>query len=240
MTFLASVFHTFVTNWTSTARTGQLSCPAVETYVVRVWLPDEPGALGRVASQIGEIGGDVVGIEILERGAGQAVDELTVALPAGASLDGLLAQIASVPGVAIEDVRAVVGDRPDVAIVSLEVAARLVELEPCKRIDGLAHEVLELFEASWASVIDADTGTALVELGSGPESAWLAAFVLGSRHLEPEDRSSAIPADLAWARIDSRNQVITVGRAAPFRARERRQMVTLARIASGLLVGPPA
>jgi len=48
------------------------------TYVIRVWLPDRPGALGAVASRIGAVGGDVVAIDILERGAGRAIDELVV------------------------------------------------------------------------------------------------------------------------------------------------------------------
>ena len=39
------------------------------TYVVRVWVPDRPGALGAVASRIGAVRGDLVGVDILERGA---------------------------------------------------------------------------------------------------------------------------------------------------------------------------
>ncbi len=46
---------------------------------MRVWLPDRPGALGAVASRIGAVRGDVVGIDILETGDGVAVDELVVA-----------------------------------------------------------------------------------------------------------------------------------------------------------------
>jgi hypothetical protein len=52
----------------------------VETFVVRVWLPDRPGALGAVASRIGAVGGDLVGIDILERGGGRVIDELVVEL----------------------------------------------------------------------------------------------------------------------------------------------------------------
>src|SRR5215207_7981255 len=52
------------------------SVPLVETFVIRMWLPDRPGALGQVASRIGGVRGDVVGIDILERENGQAVDEL--------------------------------------------------------------------------------------------------------------------------------------------------------------------
>ena len=50
----------------------------MQTYVLRLWLPDIPGTLGRVAAAIGEANGDVIGIEILERGAGMAIDELIV------------------------------------------------------------------------------------------------------------------------------------------------------------------
>jgi ACT domain-containing protein len=43
-------------------------------YVVRIALPDRPGALGLVASRIGAVGGDIVAINILEREDGRAVD----------------------------------------------------------------------------------------------------------------------------------------------------------------------
>ena len=49
--------------------------------VVRVWLPDRPGALGLVASRIGAIGGDIVGVDVLERSEHVAVDEFAVVLP---------------------------------------------------------------------------------------------------------------------------------------------------------------
>src|SRR5258708_2115710 len=54
---------------------------AMRSFVVRVWLPDRPGALGAVASRIGSVRGDLTGIEILERGGGRAIDELIVELP---------------------------------------------------------------------------------------------------------------------------------------------------------------
>ena len=48
--------------------------------LVRVWLPDRPGALGLVASRIGAVDGDIVGIDVLERGDDVAVDEFAVVL----------------------------------------------------------------------------------------------------------------------------------------------------------------
>ena len=54
---------------------------------MRIWLPDAPGVLGAVAAEIGAVKGNVVGLEVLEREAGVAIDELVVELPdeAGAS-----------------------------------------------------------------------------------------------------------------------------------------------------------
>ena len=69
------------------------------TYVVRVWLPDRPGALGQVASRIGAVRGDVTGIDILERGAGRAIDELVVELPDDELLPLLIDEIGQVDGV---------------------------------------------------------------------------------------------------------------------------------------------
>ena len=74
--------------------------------------------------------GDVVGIEILERGGGSAIDELVVSLPDEVSRELLLAEIAQVDGVAIEDLRPIEAGRPDAGMLALEIVASLVETEP--------------------------------------------------------------------------------------------------------------
>src|ERR671911_331740 len=102
------------------------SVPLVESFVIRMWLPDRPGALGQVASRIGAVRGDVVGIEILEREGGQAVDELVVELPDDALVDLLVAEVRQVDGVAVEEVRPVADARHDPRLDALEAAAQLV------------------------------------------------------------------------------------------------------------------
>src|SRR6187200_640764 len=89
------------------------------TLVVRVWLPDRPGALGQVASRIGAVRGDVTGIDILERGGGRAVDELVISLPDLSDISLLVAEITQVDGVAVEDVRKVPADLPDHSLRAL-------------------------------------------------------------------------------------------------------------------------
>lgn len=74
-------------------------------YVVRIALPDRPGALGLVASRIGAVGGDIVAINILERQDGRAVDEFVVEI--GQELIDLLqSEVHEVDGVSILDIRA--------------------------------------------------------------------------------------------------------------------------------------
>ncbi|MGH9269291.1 MAG: amino acid-binding protein, partial [Acidimicrobiales bacterium] len=97
------------------------------TYVVRVWIPDRPGALGAVASRIGAVRGDVVGIDILERGAGVAVDELVVMLPDDDLVALLISEIGQVDGVVVEDLRPAPGPLPDPRVAALESAELLVQ-----------------------------------------------------------------------------------------------------------------
>jgi len=74
-------------------------------YVVRIALPDRPGALGLVASRIGAVGGDIVAINILEREEGRAVDEFVVEI--GQDLIDLLqSEIHEVDGVSVLEIRA--------------------------------------------------------------------------------------------------------------------------------------
>ncbi|HSZ35621.1 MAG TPA: hypothetical protein VK773_00910, partial [Acidimicrobiales bacterium] len=69
-------------------------------YVVRIALPDRPGALGLVASRIGAVGGDIVAINILEREDGRAVDEFVLEI--GQDLIDLLqSEIHEVDGVSV-------------------------------------------------------------------------------------------------------------------------------------------
>ncbi|MFM2073163.1 MAG: hypothetical protein RLZZ623_3427 [Actinomycetota bacterium] len=216
----------------------------VETYVVRVWMPDRPGALGQVASRIGAVRGDVVGIDILERGGGKVIDELVVALPDGSVVDLLVAEISQVDGVAVEDVQRVPPERPDPGLAALDLAARLVETSPSERLAAFCSGLATLFEADWVMAVDLITGETAQLLGVGPDSAWLTAFVEGSRHLadgaaEQSPPGDFTPGDLAWGIVDSAEQVIALGRSArPLHMRERRQLSRLCRIHSALLIAP--
>ena len=203
---------------------------------MRVWLPDRPGALGQVASRIGAVRGDVVGIEILERGGGSAIDELVVSLPDDVSREQLLAEIALVEGVAVEDVRPIDRDRPDAGMAALTIAAVLVETTPDLRLEEFCHQLQVLVDGSWALAMRTCDGVTLVERGNPPDTNWLAAFFAGTRHLSAGDHGRAAPDDVVWAHLESPGVSVAAGRGdRPFHARERKQVALLARVADGLL-----
>jgi hypothetical protein len=214
----------------------------VETFVVRVWLPDRPGALGQVASRIGALRGDVVGIDILERGGGRAVDELVVSLPDLELVEMLVAEIMQVDGVAVEDVRRVANDRPDSGLVALQIAAELAEASLAQRLHMLCDRLSWLLDGDWVAALDAAVGNVVAGHGTAPDVAWLAAFLDGSRHLDETAQAAGAPGDLAWAwlggvdSVSGRDLVVVVGRSGrTFHARERQQLGLLCRATTALL-----
>ena len=75
-------------------------------YVVRIALPDRPGALGLVASRIGAVGGDIVAINILERDGGNAIDEFVIEMGGHHLIELLQSEIHEVDGVTVLEIRA--------------------------------------------------------------------------------------------------------------------------------------
>lgn len=205
----------------------------MSTYLLRVWVPDRPGALGAVASRIGAVRGDLIGIEILERGAGRAIDELVVHLPDDDLVPLLVQEVAQVDGVDVEDIRPA-GDVTDARLDALETAAVLVEQSSADALrKELATHARVDFEADWAVVAGDGSSTAV---GDAPSAAWIEAFVGGSRSSESVASFDSGPDDVAWAPLPRTGLALVVSRRGrPFRARERRQLVALARIADHCL-----
>ncbi len=203
------------------------------SFVVRIWLPDRPGALGVVASHIGAVGGDLVGIDILERGAGRAIDELIVDLASAELVPGLVAQLQTVEGVDVEDVRPVKDNAVDPRLDALDTAIHLVEAHSVEKlVSTLATRACRDFEAEWASVIDHESPEPLASVGRAPNKPWIAAFLEGSRASIRVAAGETGPDDVAWASLSSADLTLVLGRKGrPFRARERRQATSLARIA---------
>jgi hypothetical protein len=205
----------------------------VETYVVRVWIPDRPGALGAVASRIGAVRGDVVGIDILERGADRAIDELTVELPDDNLVELLLNEIKAVDGVAVEDIRPAHNGVRDPRLDALETAATLVEATSVDDLlSSLAKHAVRDFGGDWAAVLEDDGGALCASEGPVPEPAWLHAFVQGSSSSEAVASGRSGPDELAWASLPMAGLHLVIGRSGrQLRSVERRQVAAVARIA---------
>ena len=207
-------------------------------YIVRVWLPDRPGALGQVASRIGAVRGEIVGIDILERGGGQAVDELAVDIPDDSLVDLLVSEIRAVDGVEVEEVRPVDGASHDPRSDALETAAIIVGASDRHAlVEAVVTHGRRVLGGAWAAVVHLEEQTLLAVDGDAPPVAWLAAFVAGSRSAAASAGSEGGPDDVVWAPLPATGLAVVVGRSGSgFRARERRQVAALARIADTRLV----
>ncbi len=97
--------------------------PGPAHVLVRVWLPDRPGALGLVASRIGAMRGDIIGVDVLERGLDVAVDEFAVELPDIDLLNLMVKEVEEVDGASVEEVR-IVAAFPDPRLDALEFRRR--------------------------------------------------------------------------------------------------------------------
>lgn len=202
------------------------------TVVVRVWMPDRPGALGQVASRIGAVRGDVLGIEILEQGADRVVDELTVSLPDLELIDLLTAEIDAVDGVSVEDVRVVESDRADPNLAALAAGAAMAEAHPDERLDVLCRAVERMIGADWAVVLRGDE--IIAQVGQSPDVGWLVAFLAGSNHLS--EVAEALPGDLVWGHMLTAGLTVAAGRASHvIHERERVRLSLLTRLADALV-----
>ncbi len=206
----------------------------MKRYVLRLWLPDVPGALGRVAGALGSVDASLTGIDILDRGAGWAIDELVVELANNsASVDQLVDAISQVEGVKIEDIRAAPSDPVDPRVDALESAAQLIEQRSASSLrEMLVDHVLHDLSADWVALSRLDAEDTVIARGAPPSAAWLSAFVAGSRSAGASQNREHGPSDIAWAELTNDAAALIVGRdGRPFHARERRQLDALVRIA---------
>jgi hypothetical protein len=207
------------------------SLPNVHTVVMRVWLPDRPGALGQVASRIGAVKGDVLDIEILETGAGKAVDELVIALPDAGVVDVMVSEVHAIDGVSVEHVRVIEGAHNDGGLMALALAAELAEAKPDARLDALIDAVAKITDADWVLVARGAETVAVRD--EAPSADWLHSLLAGSRHLgDPHATAS----DLFWSDMPASGLWLAAGRKErPVHVRERVRLDLFVRIADALL-----
>jgi hypothetical protein len=107
--------------------------------LIRVRVPDRPGALGQVASRIGAVKGDIAGIEVVDRHDGTALDRLSVILPDAELIPTLEREIAEVDGAEVAGVE-IVDAFPEPRLDEVQYA---LALSRARDVLGLASILVE-------------------------------------------------------------------------------------------------
>lgn len=123
---------------------------SIMSFLLRVSLPDRPGALGLIATALGTVEADIVSVDVIERGTGYAVDDLVIELPPGRLPDTLVSAAATVPGVRVESIR------PYAAAFDPNRELELIDALVADRHDALprlAEGITRIFRAGWTLVV---------------------------------------------------------------------------------------
>ena len=186
--------------------------------VLRVAMPDRPGALGAVASRIGAVRGDVVEIRILNRVGGHAKDEIAVDIDKDL-LPLLLSEVAEVDGVEVEQVRLLPNGLRDRRLDAYLTAEALLEaVTPDELLVALAERARIELEATWTAVFDIGSISMIASTGRPPGLDWMSASY--RRHSSekkavehPSGGPTQQPADLIWAQLDRFDAAVAAGQA---------------------------
>ena len=134
-------------------------------YLLRVRLPDVPGSLGRVATAIGEAGGDIDAIEIVEhRPDGTVVDDVLLDTTPGVMPDSIVSACNQLDGVDVIWIsRYAAGGN---LFLDLEAVETLTQ-NPVTALDELVELVPITFRADWAmSLRKTDTVPKVLHMSS--------------------------------------------------------------------------
>jgi len=200
---------------------------------MRIWLPDAPGVLGAIATAIGAVGGNVVGVEVLERGVGVAIDELVVELPPGDGvIDSVCRCVRTVPGAGVEEVTelpSTATDREDGVLAA--AAGILAAGTPTAALNALTGHLMILYALSWLALAD-DRLEAFAEVhGDVPPLRWVAAFAEGAwSGADPANDTTG--SGVFVEPVPETGLAVCGGRTAPIRRRERREIGLLVMVAS--------
>ena len=172
-------------------------------YLLRVELPDVPGSLGRVATAIGEAGGDIEAIEIVEKRGGTAIDDVLLELHGDAMPDSIVSACTALDGVGVLWIsRYAAGGN---IFLDLEVVEELTE-DPAEALDRVVDLLPVAFRADWAIRLHRSKGV-LRRTDAAPADM---AFVEIERAARVEVDGDEVNL-YAGARIDG-NDVVVIGR----------------------------
>jgi hypothetical protein len=119
-------------------------------FLLRVQLPDTPGALGRLATAMGGIGANIRALQIIDETHETAVDDFMIDLPARVLPDTLVAACHSVAGVRVLWVQRHHSDWS--VATDLELLDHM-ESEPGRSAELLVEGAPQVFHSTWAALL---------------------------------------------------------------------------------------
>ena len=151
-------------------------------FLLRVSLPDVPGSLGRLAGAIGQAGGDIEAIEIVEKsGDGTAVDDVLLEMAHGAMPDSIVSACNALDGVEVLWIsRYAAGGN---LFLDLEVVEELTA-HPAEALDRVIDLLPVTFRVDWAVRVGADGAIQRGAEAAPSQVAWVSL-----------DRPSRLPDD---------------------------------------------
>ncbi|MGW0805899.1 ACT domain-containing protein [Nonomuraea sp. NPDC002799] len=115
---------------------------------VRLALPDRPGSLAQVTKVLGAAGADITQVIVLDRGAGQAVDDITVFCPDSTPKEALVKSLQSVEDVTVVSIwttREAPGTYPELEVL------KYITTAGDRALTTLIDSLPVLFSADWAA-----------------------------------------------------------------------------------------
>jgi hypothetical protein len=145
------------------------------SYLLRLTLPDRPGALGAVATALGAAGADILSVDVIERAPDSAVGDMVVEVATRTLAAARGTAAAPRPGVQVESIRPYAGQLdPHRELALLDALGRT----PDAPLPVLADGVARVFRAGWALVLAhpvAGQARVLASGGAAPELPSVAA-----------------------------------------------------------------
>jgi hypothetical protein len=159
-------------------------------HLLRVNVPDRPGSLGAVATAIGNAGGDIAAVDVVERGPMVAVDDILVDLDADA-FERLPPALEELPGVVVESLEPF--SDGDQLADGLDVLDRLATSSG-RALAAIVRMAPRIVRARWVVVLTVTGRSAVVDQASSgaPRARWASLPWL------PLDAAAALDPDPAW------------------------------------------
>jgi hypothetical protein len=173
-------------------------------FLLRVELPDVPGSLGRLAGAIGEAGGDIEAIEIVEkRHDGTAVDDVLLELPPTAMPDTIVSACNQLPGVHVVWIsRYGAGGN---LFLDLEAVEDLTA-NPTEALDRLVDLLPVTFRADWAARVHRADGLRYATEAAPTDLPFVELVRTERVEVEGDDVNVMVAARLGG------NEIVVVGR----------------------------